>query len=94
MYNNLPYSYSGPIVYHIVHIGPLLPHGVKDNFRSESVDRDESNGTNFRYQLEKMAQQVKKIFRFANLGARSLDWSALFPLFSVLEDKKSQEYRK
>ena len=32
----------------------------------ESVDRDESNGTNFRYQLEKMSQQVKKIFRFAN----------------------------
>ena len=31
----------------------------------ESVDRDESNGTNFRYQLEKMSQQVKKIFRFA-----------------------------
>ena len=31
----------------------------------ESVDQDESNGTNFRYQLEKMSQQVKKIFRFA-----------------------------
>ena len=33
----------------------------------ESVDRDESNGTNFRYQLEKMSQQVKKIFQFAIL---------------------------
>ena len=29
VYNNLPYSYSGPIVYHIVHFGPLLPRGVK-----------------------------------------------------------------
>ena len=34
----------------------------------ESVDQDESNGTNFRYQLEKMSQQVKKIFRFANVN--------------------------
>ena len=29
MYNILPYSYSGPIVNHIVHFGPLLPRGVK-----------------------------------------------------------------
>ena len=29
MYNSLPYSYSGPIVYHIVHFVPLLPRGVK-----------------------------------------------------------------
>ena len=42
----------------------------------ESVDRDESNGTNFRYQLEKMSQQVKKIFRFAILNI-SLDSSVL-----------------
>ena len=31
MYNILPYSYSGPIVNHIVHFGPLLPRGVKIN---------------------------------------------------------------
>ena len=31
----------------------------------ESVDRDESNGTNFRYQVEKMSQHVKKIFQIA-----------------------------
>ena len=45
-------------------------HNIVKLVPLESVGRDESNGTNFRYQLEKMSQQVKKIFRFAIIGLK------------------------
>ena len=37
MYNSLPYSYSEPVVYHIVHFVPLLPRGVNNGGIKQSI---------------------------------------------------------
>ena len=45
MYNNLPYSYIGPIVYHIVHFVPLLPRGVKSLIMKNDDKQKSCSGT-------------------------------------------------
>ena len=46
---------------------PKCNHNIVKLVPLDSADPDESNGTNFRYQIGKMSHQVKKIFLLANV---------------------------